>query len=171
MRASLSVTKEVLQLYWSIVRDITSKQWANTYGSAFYKTLSRDMRREIPDAQGFYETNLKYMSYFYSLYSQRIENRLPGVDDFSTSNHPQPADDSLRQNLPRVVEDLQNRPHPVDDLTADELFSVPWFHHRTIIDKCKDNVDKAIFYVRKTIQHNWEREMARPLGKEKTTNE
>ena len=38
-----------------------------------------------------------------------------------------------------------------------QLVSVPWGHHRTIIDKCKRNLDKALFYVRRTIQNGWSR--------------
>lgn len=185
LRASLSVTKEVLLFYWSIGRDIASKQWANTYGSAFYKTLSRDMRREIPDVEGFSETNLKYMARFYLLYNQIIVNHPRIVDDFSTSNRPQPADEFKAsnspflesttsisnhpqdveeycvQNLPQSVEDCSRQKHlrSVEDFTLDVLCSIPWFHHRTIIDKCKDDVDKAIFYVRKTIENNWGRNM------------
>lgn len=39
-----------------------------------------------------------------------------------------------------------------------ELFSIPWGHHRHIIDKCK-NVDKALFFVRKVHEHNWSRDV------------
>lgn len=38
-----------------------------------------------------------------------------------------------------------------------QLVSVPWGHHRTIIDKCKGERDKALFYVRRTIQNGWGR--------------
>ena len=38
-----------------------------------------------------------------------------------------------------------------------QLVSVPWGHHRTIIDKCKGERDKALFYVRRTIQNGWSR--------------
>ena len=40
---------------------------------------------------------------------------------------------------------------------VDELCRVPWGHHRFIIDKCKGDADKAIFYIRKTIENNWSR--------------
>ena len=39
-----------------------------------------------------------------------------------------------------------------------ELFSIPWGHHRYIIDKCK-SVDKALFFVRKTHENNWSRDV------------
>ena len=37
------------------------------------------------------------------------------------------------------------------------LIRVPWGHHCTIIDKCKGDRDKALFYVRRTIQNGWSR--------------
>ena len=45
----------------------------------------------------------------------------------------------------------------VDDLSV--IFRIPWGHNRTIIDKCKNNVDKALFYVRKTLENNWSRDV------------
>ena len=30
-------------------------------------------------------------------------------------------------------------------------------HNRTIIDKCKGNTNKALFYVKKTLENNWSR--------------
>ncbi|MDY2575341.1 MAG: PDDEXK nuclease domain-containing protein, partial [Bacilli bacterium] len=39
-----------------------------------------------------------------------------------------------------------------------QLFSIPWGHHRCIIDKCKD-VDKALFFVRKIHENNWSRDV------------
>lgn len=135
LKASIDANRTLLEYYWSLGRDIASKQYANTYGSAFYKTLSRDLRLEMPEEQGFSETNLKYMYYFYRLYSQLIENRPQGVDDLSHGNHPQ----------------------DVDDLIKVEICSIPWFHQRTIIDKSKGDARKALFFVRKVIQNSWGR--------------
>lgn len=42
-----------------------------------------------------------------------------------------------------------------------ELFSVPWGHIRLLIEKCKGNSQKALFYVRKTLENNWSRSMLR----------
>lgn len=41
---------------------------------------------------------------------------------------------------------------------VEELFSIPWGHHRYIIDRCKD-VDKALFFVRKIHENNWSRDV------------
>ncbi len=45
---------------------------------------------------------------------------------------------------------------PVAQISEDVFFSVPWGHHLYIITQCKD-VDKAIFYLNKTVEHGWSR--------------
>ena len=42
-------------------------------------------------------------------------------------------------------EDSINVPQLVGDLSDKELFSIPWGHHRAIIDKCKLDREKSIF--------------------------
>ena len=96
------------------------------------------MKKLLPDCNGFAERNLRYMVSFYELYSTRLD--LPQ----SVANFRENAAD---QNLPQVVAELN----------IEDLFSIPWGHHRLILDRCKGNVDKAIFFVRKTIQNNWSR--------------
>jgi len=128
IKAVTKVNTVVLQFYWSLGRDIVELHAESRWGSKFYDSLSNDLQSAMPGQRGFSPTNLKYMSYFYSLYSQIS---------------PQAADELTENEIsPQVV---------------DELSSVPWGHHRYIIDKCKDNPDKALFYVRKTIENNWSR--------------
>ncbi|HCN52387.1 MAG TPA: hypothetical protein DIS88_00875 [Prevotella sp.] len=67
-----------------------------------------------------------------------------------------------KKNRPHTVDDsnnmvMQNRPQAVEDFNKNILFSIPWGHHRFIIDKCKGNVKKSIFFVRKTLENNWSR--------------
>ena len=38
-----------------------------------------------------------------------------------------------------------------------DLLSIPWGHHKYIIDKCSDNPQKALFYVQKTLENGWSR--------------
>ena len=46
-----------------------------------------------------------------------------------------------------------NRPQVGDDLQI--IFRIPWGHNKIILDKCKGNSAKALFYIRKTIENNW----------------
>ncbi len=136
LKASVNANRTLLEYYWSLGRDIADKQYANTYGSGFYKTLSHDLRSEMPEEKGFSETNLKYMYYFYQLYYQLIGNRLQGVDDFRNQNHLQGVDDLLK-----------------------EICSIPLFHQQRIIDKSKGDAKKALFFVRKVIENGWGRDV------------
>ena len=60
--------------------------------------------------------------------------------------------------MPQVVAKINDEtlPQVVAKISSD-LFSVPWGHHRYIIDKCSDNVDKALFFVRQTVENGWSR--------------
>ena len=82
LKAAFATNNYLLDFYWKLGRDIEAKQYANTYGSDFYKNLSKDLQDEMPGAKGFSPTNLKYMNYFYKLYSPLFANRLHTVDDF-----------------------------------------------------------------------------------------
>ena len=57
-------------------------------------------------------------------------------------------EESERANLPQLVERLYS-----------DLFSIPWGHHRYIIDKCSNDSDKALFYVRQTLENGWSRDI------------
>lgn len=132
IKAAVKVNREMLSFYWSVGKDITEKEYDNKYGSAFYKNLSVDLIAELPNVEGLSERNLRYMKSFYTLYS------------------------SCMMTLPQAVAKSENEILP--QLVA-ELSSVPWGHHRLIIDKCKGNVEMALFYVRKVNQEGWSRDM------------
>ena len=136
LKASIEANRTLLEYYWSLGRDIANKQYANTYGSGFYKTLSHDLRLEMPEEKGFSESNIRYMYRFYQLYSQLFKNLPQGVENFASSNLLQGVDDLLK-----------------------EICSIPWFHQKTIIDKSKGDVKKALFFVRKVIENSWGRDM------------
>jgi hypothetical protein len=148
LRASVDANRTLLEYYWSVGRDIEDKQYANTYGSRFYETLSHDMRSEMPGEKGFSEGNIRYMYRFYKLYSQCIGNLLQGVEDSNPTN------------LLRGVEDSNytKHPHEGSDLLK-EICSIPWFHQQRIIDKCKGDAKKALFFVHKVIENSWGRDV------------
>lgn len=127
IKAATRVNQEMLRFYWSLGKDMVEMRVESRWGSKFYNTLSKDLASAMPEQKSFSPTNLKYMTYFYQLYSKVS---------------PQPVDETDNEISPQLV---------------DELCRVPWGHHRYIIDKCKGDVDKAIFYVRKTVENNWSR--------------
>jgi len=61
LRASLSVNRELVLLYWSIGRDILARQKEQGWGAKIIDRLAADLRKEFPEVTGFSPRNLKYM--------------------------------------------------------------------------------------------------------------
>ena len=46
-----------------------------------------------------------------------------------------------------------------EDIMRKIIFRIPWGHNKIILYKCKGNSAKALFYIRKTIENNWSRDV------------
>ena len=138
IKAAVKVNSELLKFYWSLGQDIVERDFENTYGSEFFKNLSLDLKEEFPETKGFSPTNLGYIKRFYILYSNamkifpQVEGNSPQTSNLS--NYPQVGGNS---ELP--------------------IFSVPWGHHKLLIDKFLKAPEKVLFYVQKIIENNWSR--------------
>ncbi len=64
LRASLAVNHELVELYWSIGRDILDRQKKLGWGAGVVVRASADLRVEFPNMQGFSRANLMYMRAF-----------------------------------------------------------------------------------------------------------
>lgn len=135
LKAAANVNEEMLRFYWTLGKDISQMGRESKYGSKFYTTISTDLKDVLPGVKSFSPTNLKYMRYFYEMYpSAGICQQT--VDEFELS---------------------QNRQQPVDDSSLQIIFRIPWGHHVLLLNKCDGNQEKALFYVKKTIENNWSR--------------
>lgn len=127
LKAATAVNSFLVKFYWELGKDIEASSFKNTYGSNFFSKLAQDLRSEIPDEKGLSSINIRYAHRFYLLYSQSLI-------------------------FPQPVEQFE-----VFEEFTTELFLVPWSHHRIIIDKLHDFPEKAIFYVKKTVENGWSR--------------
>lgn len=141
IKAAVKVNSEMLRYYWELGRDIVTKQAENKYGSNFYGTLSIDLKKAIPNAEGLSPSNIRYSKRFFQLYSPVLENLQ------------QVAEKLKRENLQQVAEKSQS---PLERLES-TLFSVPWGHHMLLIDKCSGAPQKALFFARQTVENGWSR--------------
>lgn len=147
IKAALKVNREMLRFYWSLGRDIVALKAEARWGDKFMKNLSRDLKHVMPDATCFSETNILYMKNFYLLF--------PCADEFT----PQVVEQMDKvENLitPQLVDELAD--NLVQALGID-IFAIPWGHYRYLIDKYKESPSTALFYVRKTIENGWSRDM------------
>ena len=79
IRASMKINDEMLRFYWKLGKGISSMSEQFGYGMGFYKTVSDDLKSILPDVKSFSPTNLKYMRYFYEMYSDAVF--CPQVED------------------------------------------------------------------------------------------
>jgi predicted nuclease of restriction endonuclease-like (RecB) superfamily len=79
IKAAMAVNATLIEFYWELGKTIAEKQTA--WGTQFLETLSKDLRNEFPDMEGFSVTNLKYCRLFYNYFS----NRPQAEDDFQVT--------------------------------------------------------------------------------------
>jgi len=128
LKAAVKVNSELINLYWSMGKDIVEKQEKAKWGDGFITQLSRDLKEEFPNMQGFSVRNIKYIRQWYLFYNQK---------------------DKIGQ---QPVAQLDKE--KVQQLVA----QIPWGHNLKIVSKCK-NIDEALFYIHKTIELGWSRDM------------
>jgi predicted nuclease of restriction endonuclease-like (RecB) superfamily len=64
LRASLSVNRELVLLYWQIGREILVRQTRERWGAKVIDRLAADLKQAFPEMKGFSPRNLKYMRAF-----------------------------------------------------------------------------------------------------------
>lgn len=133
IKAAVKVNDEMLRFYWSLGRDMDKIKDAYAWGSHFYEQISTDLKKELPEIKSLSPRNLLYMHQFYRLFplTKQLVSQTDGVE--------------ITKQSVSQFEDVE------------ETFMIPWGHIIQIINKCKDNQEKALFYVHKTIENNWSR--------------
>ncbi len=134
VRAAVKVNREMLRYYWELGRDIEEMHVETRWGESVIKNLSADLQHNTPNATGLSRTNIYYAKKFYLLYS-------PYTNKCKES-------DGTTDIVPQPVGQLEEM-----------LFSIPWGHHRYLIDRYSNEPEKALFYVKETIKNGWSRDM------------
>jgi len=119
IKASISVNRELLNLYWEIARGIVEKQQNSSWGDKVVERVSEDLKKEFPSIKGFSKRNILYMRKWYLYWNEIVQQA-------------------------------------VAQFQKETLFQIPWGHHIAIMTKEKEN-KRAIFYIKKTIENNWSR--------------
>lgn len=153
IKAATKVNQEMIQYYWGLGKDIVEMHVEDRWGQKVIPTLAADLKKEMPDASGLSRSNLYYAKRFYLLYNKEIEKlketvveATPQPDEFvqQVAGQLQKASDS--QIVQQLVGQFMN-----------VIYSVPWGHHIHLLDKFEGTPEKAIFYIRKTVENSWSR--------------
>jgi predicted nuclease of restriction endonuclease-like (RecB) superfamily len=152
LKAAVAVNTELIMLYWELGKMITEKQTA--WGSKFLPQLSKDLNSEFPNMKGFSERNLALCRQFYQFYA---------FDNL-------PQDSILQQAVAKLplkkneVDDPIQKPNgekqeqvkTANTIVKQAVAQIPWGHNILIFSKSKD-APEALFYVQKTIENGWSR--------------
>ena len=68
MRASLSVNRELIRLYWEIGKDVVERQKRDKWGTKVIEQVAKDLQNEFSGVEGFSRTNIFRMRAFYLAY-------------------------------------------------------------------------------------------------------
>lgn len=139
IKAALAVNAALIDFYWDLGRMINEKLNQEAWGNKVIGQLSKDLRLEFPGMKGFSRTNLYNVKQFYSFY----------CSDYGKNE--------IVHQLGGQLADLA-KVHPGEDILFVVLRQVPWRHHAEILSKIKDH-SAAIFYLQKTIENNWSRDI------------
>lgn len=137
IKAAVSVNAQLIALYWDLGKMIIEKQEQNKWGSGLIAQIAKDLKKELPETSGFSRTNLYSMRQFYLFYRHENIHQVGGQIQ---------SDSIIRQPGGQ----LENIP--------DLLLHTPWRHHVLIMNKCNSQ-NQALFYIQKTIENNWSRDI------------
>lgn len=147
VKAAVKVNREMLKYYWELGRDIEEMHVEERWGQSVIKNLSVDLQLKNPNSTGLSRTNIYYAKKFYLLYSQYLKVVPQLVGQLDDENAPQSVEDAYGV-IPQSVGQLEEM-----------LFSIPWGHHRYLMDRYGTEPAKALFYVRKTMEEGWSRDV------------
>lgn len=146
IKAAVGVNREMLTFYWYLGHDIVEMHVEDRWGEKILTNLSADLQKTLPNATGLSRRNIYYCKQFYELYLPLVKV-VPQVEA-QTKDNEESSSNASDKFVPQVEAQIN-----------EDLFSVPWGHHKCIMDKCKGNVDKALFYVHQTVENGWSRDM------------
>ena len=136
LKAATAVNTTLLEFYGSLGADIAEKQKNTAWGSGFLKQLSKDLMAEFSDLKGFSRRNFELIRRWYLFFSQ--------------------GDSIAKQPVSQLPQEAQQSTSRLANQIASQIVRIPWGHNIAIFQK-GSTVEQAVFYVQKTIEHNWSR--------------
>jgi len=131
IKASLAVNRELIELYWSIGRDIVWRQRDEGWGNSTVERLAADLQAEFPGVGSISARNIWHARSFYQAYTQ------PPKD------------------LKQAVSDL---PFHTAEVLPQPVSEIPWGHNIVLLQKLKDATAR-LWYAQQTTVNGWSRAM------------
>ncbi|MCE5268081.1 MAG: PDDEXK nuclease domain-containing protein [Planctomycetaceae bacterium] len=142
VRAATAASRELIQLYWDIGREIVERQDREGWGAKVIDRLAADLQQAFPGLAGFSRTNVHRMRAFYLAYGQGL------------TIVPQPVGQFGSEIVPQRAGQLSNQPAALSPPQA--AVAIPWGHNVVLLEKLRD-AKQRLWYAEKVVQHGWSR--------------
>jgi len=155
IRAAIAVNKELILFYWDLGNMLSEKIKTSNWGDKVLENVSNDLKDEFPEMKGFSVSNLKTCKLFYEYFqfSPQIDDPLNSIKIKFGSQPVNHLEIDQNKQSSQLVNGIKN------SLIVQNLIAqIPWGHIKVIITKIK-NIEEAIFYIQKTKENNWSRDV------------
>jgi len=161
LKATLSVNRELVALYWDMGRSLVERQRRHKWGDGVIDRLARDLMREFPATAGFSEHNLYRMRAFYLGYAEEGAIVAQAVLELPADS----AKDSSKASSIKVAQAVLLLPGVILKQLGAELdgknvpasvATLPWGHNVLLLQKIKNPLLR-LWYARKAMEHGWSR--------------
>lgn len=128
----------LIEFYWDLGKMLSEMIKQSNWGDKVLENVSRDLRLEFSDMRGFSVSNLKTCKLFHEYFNNSSQ---------------------LVNESQNTINEKDTNKKPINDehiLDADR--QIPWGHIKVIITKIKD-IQEAMFYLQKTKEHNWSKDI------------
>ena len=166
-RTARNVNADVLALNYSVGGYISSESHRQGWGSGAIRTISEQLRKELPGLKGFGYENLKKMRQFYEEWT-RCLNGSPTATYLENAINGSPMATQLQvfgNELSLPVLQSQMLTGAIGIETAHDFWSISFSHHMEILNKTT-TIEERLFYIRQTATNKWDKDRLRELLKQ-----
>ena len=146
-RAAKMVTGEELSLNFGIGAYVSHRSRQEKWGTSIIKSISEQLRRELPGLCGFSARSIRNMRTFYEYWKQYLIWQ------------PSAAKLQLSINQDTIDIDcfsLQKWSPVAAEINREEFLGISFSHHLEILQKTKD-IQEVLFYIHQTVLHKWDK--------------
>jgi len=153
VKAAVKVNAEKLLWNWQMGRDLVQKKAEERWGAGVVEQVSLDLQKEFPGEKGFSARNLWSMKQWYLFYTNSNPKIL-----HQAGSEMQMLEKQYSIKLHQLGAELDgaNLQQSVGEFPL-PFALIPWRHHVEIINKC-ETIEKALFYIGKTIEQSLSRD-------------
>ena len=150
IKASVAVNSALIEFYWDLGKMIAEKEFV--WGAKLVEQVAKDLKKEFPNISGLSRSNLFNTKKFYQFYSSELVQQPVARIEQSSQNANNQNNTIIQQPVGLIGTQTTVALNP------SPIFQIPWGHHVLIFSKTTC-VKEALFYVQKTIENNWSRDV------------